>query len=129
MVPNLLAMLDTRKILGIMPLQIVGSVLSVLQVALGMQMILGGLGDDFYISERQFGSFSQSIRPPHGIHVEISPQASRRVFLPLRCPRLPPRRRSRVISTLNRDSRSPALGADHRQRLVSIACDRNREAS
>jgi multiple antibiotic resistance protein len=46
MVLNLLAMLYARKILkaiGIMPLQIVGSVLSVLQVALGVQMILGGL--------------------------------------------------------------------------------------
>jgi len=27
-------------------------------------------GDDFYISERQFGSFSRSIRLPHGIDVE-----------------------------------------------------------
>jgi multiple antibiotic resistance protein len=46
MVLNLLAMLYARKILkviGIMPLQIVGTVLSVMQVALGVQMILGGL--------------------------------------------------------------------------------------
>jgi len=46
MVLNLIAMLYARKILsllGLMPLQIVGTVLSVLQVALGVQMILGGL--------------------------------------------------------------------------------------
>lgn len=46
MVLNLLAMLYARKILkviGIMPLQIVGTVLSVMQVALGVQMIIGGL--------------------------------------------------------------------------------------
>ena len=46
MVLNLLAMLYARPILktiGIMPLQIVGTVLSVMQVALGVQMILGGL--------------------------------------------------------------------------------------
>jgi hypothetical protein len=64
-------------------------------------------GDDFDISERQFGSFSQSIRLSHRIDVEISPQASRRVFLPLCCPKPPPRRRNRVISRLNRDSHSP----------------------
>ena len=43
---NLLAMLSARRILafvGIMPLQIVGTVLNVLQVALGVQMILAGL--------------------------------------------------------------------------------------
>jgi multiple antibiotic resistance protein len=46
MVLNLLAMLYAKAILkaiGIMPLQIVGTVLSVMQVALGVQMILGGL--------------------------------------------------------------------------------------
>jgi len=46
MILNLLAMVYARKILkvvGMMPLQIVGTVLSVLQVALGVQMILGGL--------------------------------------------------------------------------------------
>ena len=46
MVLNLLAMLYARsilKVVGTMPLQIVGAVLSVLQVALGVQMILGGL--------------------------------------------------------------------------------------
>jgi len=45
MILNLLAMLYARKILraiGMMPLQIVGTVLSVLQVALGVQMILAG---------------------------------------------------------------------------------------
>jgi multiple antibiotic resistance protein len=43
---NLLAMLYARRILkmiGMMPLQIVGAVLSVLQVALGVQMVLWGL--------------------------------------------------------------------------------------
>jgi multiple antibiotic resistance protein len=46
MILNLFAMLYAReilKVIGIMPLQIVGTVLSVLQVALGVQMILGGL--------------------------------------------------------------------------------------
>ena len=46
MILNLLAMLYARKILelvGMMPLQIISAVLSVLQVALGVQMILGGL--------------------------------------------------------------------------------------
>jgi small neutral amino acid transporter SnatA (MarC family) len=46
MVLNLLAMLYARRILkavGLMPLQIVGTVLMVMQVALGVQMILGGL--------------------------------------------------------------------------------------
>jgi len=46
MVLNLLAMLYARKILkvvGMAPLQIVGTVLSVMQVALGVQMIVGGL--------------------------------------------------------------------------------------
>ncbi len=46
MLLNLLAMLYARGILrvvGTMPLQIVGAMLSVLQVALGVQMILGGL--------------------------------------------------------------------------------------
>ena len=46
MILNLLAMVYARKILkvvGMMPLHIVGTVLSVLQVALGVQMILGGL--------------------------------------------------------------------------------------
>jgi multiple antibiotic resistance protein len=46
MVLNLLAMLFARQILktvGMMPLQIVGAVLSVLQVALGIQMILWAL--------------------------------------------------------------------------------------
>ncbi|HVM82667.1 MAG TPA: MarC family protein [Candidatus Binatia bacterium] len=43
---NLLAMLYARRILaavGVMPLQIVGTVLNVLQVALGVQMIVAGL--------------------------------------------------------------------------------------
>ena len=42
MILNLFAMLYARRILkavGMMPLQIIGSVLSVLQVALGVQMI------------------------------------------------------------------------------------------
>ena len=46
MVLNLLAMVYARRILktvGMMPLQIVGTVLMVMQVALGVQMILGGL--------------------------------------------------------------------------------------
>jgi multiple antibiotic resistance protein len=46
MVLNLLAMLYARRILkvvGMTPLQIVGTVLSVMQVALGVQMIVGGL--------------------------------------------------------------------------------------
>jgi len=46
MVLNLLAMLFARQILrtiGIMPLQVLGAVLSVLQVALGVQMILWAL--------------------------------------------------------------------------------------
>src|SRR5262249_2817560 len=46
MVLNLLAMLYARQILGtigIMPLQVLGAVLSVLQVALGVQMILWSL--------------------------------------------------------------------------------------
>src|SRR5262245_54856214 len=46
MVLNLLAMLFARQILrtiGIMPLQVLGAVLSVLQVALGVQMILWSL--------------------------------------------------------------------------------------
>ena len=46
MILNLFAMLYARRILkavGMMPLQIIGSVLSVLQVALGVQMILAGL--------------------------------------------------------------------------------------
>lgn len=46
MVLNLFAMLYARtilKVIGLMPLQIVGTVLSVMQVALGVQMILGGL--------------------------------------------------------------------------------------
>jgi small neutral amino acid transporter SnatA (MarC family) len=43
---NLLAMLYAREILrtiGIMPLQILGAMLSVLQIALGVQMILWAL--------------------------------------------------------------------------------------
>jgi small neutral amino acid transporter SnatA (MarC family) len=46
MVLNLLAMLYARQILktiGLIPLQIVGTVLSVMQVALGVQMMIGGL--------------------------------------------------------------------------------------
>jgi multiple antibiotic resistance protein len=46
MVLNLLAMLYARRILktiGLIPLQIVGTVLSVMQVALGVQMMIGGL--------------------------------------------------------------------------------------
>ena len=46
MILDLLAMLYARRILrtvGTIPLQIVGTVLSVMQVALGVQMILGGL--------------------------------------------------------------------------------------
>jgi multiple antibiotic resistance protein len=46
MILNLLSMIYARgilKLVGLMPLQIVGTVLSVLQVAMGVQMILGGL--------------------------------------------------------------------------------------